>query len=118
MCKNKISSILLVAVMIFSAALVSCGGQDPEKLRKVQENYGHLVDGLNITTNLVERASSRGLINNALIDEYNVLVRAVNEFGEINLNEATNDELDYILSEIYKLVAAVADVRIAIESLF
>ena len=113
---RKISSILVLAVMIFSAALVSCGGQDPAKLQRVQDTFDEVVRLANDVTRLVDRAASRGLLDQAAIDEYNYsVVDEINRITELDFSQASNDELDEIVRDLLKLQIDLAEAKGAFE---
>ena len=111
---RKFSSILVVVVaaMMFSVALVSCGGQDPEKLKKVQDAFSDVQRLTNEVTSLVDRAASLDLLDQAAIDEYNyTVVDELNRLGEIDLASASNGELDEILRDLNQLKVDVAEAK-------
>ncbi|MCL2074092.1 MAG: hypothetical protein FWH18_09230 [Marinilabiliaceae bacterium] len=106
---RKICSFLVVAVVL-SAALISCG-PSPAKVKAVQDAYAGLVNLVNETTVLIEAARDLDIIDNDVIDEYNTLVDVVNELGEIELDKASNAELDSVLESINQMKTDVSALK-------
>ncbi|MCL2074091.1 MAG: hypothetical protein FWH18_09225 [Marinilabiliaceae bacterium] len=105
---RKLCSILVAVVL--SAAFVSCG-PSAEKIKAVQDAYASLVELINETTEFVDGASAQNLITQEEIDEYNQMVDAVNELGEVDLQKSSNAELDATLASINEMKAEVSQLK-------
>ena len=106
---SKISRFLLVGA-ILSVALMSCG-QDAEKRYNVDRAMYQLFTLVGETTPIVETAIQRGLLDWDAQAGYNTMIDAVNELVTINLDDASNDDLDVMLVSINQMIGEVSNLK-------
>lgn len=107
--KKKVQ-VLLIGLAVISAA--GCGGPSKEKVEEVQSVYAELVSRHNEVVE--EYADSEDTSLSTQLDE---MAEKINDIGQQDTKDMTNDELDGIIADLKENIAVYDDILVSIEKI-
>ena len=111
--KRTIAIILTLALICSSLILLaSCEDGRETKVQEVKSKYAELIELNNDFTGALNLLQENGYeLDEGPVSLYNELVDFINEFGEIDMNGMSTDELDDLLKAVNILISRVNSER-------